>query len=122
MKTLKFSTDLVSLIRSGTKTSTWRLFDDKDLQVGDEVAFLDKETGEQFGTARITGLTVRTLGTLTEADWQGHERYASEEEMYESFRKYYGPEVDQDTEVKILSFDFTAKQSSDSMPHATQQL
>ncbi len=106
MKTLKFSADLVSLIRSGTKTSTWRLFDDKDLQVGDEVAFYNKETGEQFGTACITVLTIRTLGTLTEADWEGHERYASEEEMYENFRKYYGPQVNPDTEVKILTFDF----------------
>lgn len=105
MKTLKFIPELAKKILSGEKTSTWRLFDDKDLQVGDQVIFTNKETDEQFGTALITGVTIRTLGTLADADWDGHERYASEEDMYEEFRKYYGPHVGPDTEVKILTFN-----------------
>jgi len=44
MKTLKFANNLVSLILSGEKTATWRLFDDKDLTKGDKVLFLDQET------------------------------------------------------------------------------
>ena len=96
--------ELATKILSGNKTSTWRLFDDKDLQVDDQVNFTNRETGEQFGTALITGVTIRTLGTLTDADWDGHERYASEGDMYEEFRKYYGPHVGPDTEVKILTF------------------
>ena len=37
MKVLKFREYLVPLVLSGEKDSTWRLFDDKDLSVGDEI-------------------------------------------------------------------------------------
>ena len=74
MKTLKFTQDLAQQILTGEKTSTWRLFDDKDLQEGDELVFLNKETNETFGTAIVTSLHRKTLGSLEEADWIGHER------------------------------------------------
>lgn len=105
IKTLKFAPHLVQKILSGEKTSTWRLFDDKDLKVGDELAFVDKATGKGFGRATITSLKVRTLGTLTDEDWQGHERFASEDEMYVAYRSYYGDQVNKDSEVKILTFE-----------------
>lgn len=107
MKTLKFAPDLVAKILSGEKTSTWRLFDDKDLQEGDILQFLNKETLEVFGSAEIVSLHTKTLGTLTDDDWEGHEGFASEEKMYDTYRMYYGDRVDKHTEVKILTFDFT---------------
>ena len=82
------------------------MFDDKDLQVGDECILMNKETSNSFGTARITSVVRRTLGTLTDDDWRGHDRYSSDEEMYATFRKYYGEKVNEDSEVKILMFDF----------------
>lgn len=109
MKTLKFAPHLVGKILSGEKTSTWRLFDDKDLKQGDELLLVNKETGEDFGTAVITSLHTKTLGTLTDEDWKGHERFTSEEEMYETYRKYYGDQVSETSEVKILSFNFVQK-------------
>jgi len=107
MKTLKFKSHLCDQILDGSKTSTWRLFDDKDLQNGDELEFLNKDTGETFGTATITSLYTKTLGTLEDKDWEGHERFASDEEMYSTYRQYYGDSVDKNTEVKLLSFAFT---------------
>jgi hypothetical protein len=107
MKTLKFTPELCIKILEGTKTSTWRLFDDKDLQIGDELIFINKESLEQFGTAKIGSLYTKTLGTLEDIDWQGHERFASDEEMFKTYRKYYGDKVSADTEVKIIHFDFT---------------
>lgn len=65
MKTLKFAPDLVSLVLSGDKTSTWRVFDDKNLEVGDELLFLNKETGEEFAKALITAVRVKCLGDIT---------------------------------------------------------
>lgn len=106
MKTLKFTPELVSKIISGEKTSTWRLFDDKDLKLGDDLVFINKHTGESFGDATITSLKIRTLGTLTDDDWLGHERFASEEEMYATYRTYYGSRVDKNSEVKIITFEF----------------
>lgn len=110
MKSLKFSPDLADLILKGEKTSTWRLFDDKDLQTGDELSFINKETGSEFGTGKVTWVSIRTLGTLTDEDWIGYEKFPSEAVMYETYRKYYPSEVvDENTIVKILTFDFTPR-------------
>ena len=106
MKTLKFTPELCEQIIASTKTSTWRLFDDKDLTVGDELIFVNKQTLESFGTGEITQLYTKTLGTLEESDWIGHERFDSEETMYATYRQYYGDRVSPDTEVKILQFTF----------------
>lgn len=106
MKTLKFASDLSRQILAGTKTSTWRLFDDKDLQTGDELMFIDKETLQPFGVAKITSLKTKTLGTLVASDSEGHEQFGSEEEMYATFKKYYGEQVGPTTEVKIIHFEF----------------
>ena len=105
-KTLKFKSHLCDQILAGTKTVTWRLFDDKDLQVDDELEFINKDTLKPFGTAGITRVYIKTLGSLEDKDWEGHERFPSEEEMYATYRKYYGDKVDENTEVKIISFDF----------------
>lgn len=109
MKTLKFKPHLVEQILAGTKTATWRLFDDKDLAVGDEVFFINKEDGMPFGKAVLINIKTKTLGTLTDADWEGHERFDSEDEMYETYRMYYGPTVDENTEVKLIDFEFIPK-------------
>jgi len=114
MKTLKFKQNLVEKILSGEKTSTWRLFDDKDLQNGDELLLINKDTGAEFGTARITALKVKTLQTLTDEDWVGHEKYISKEEMLATYRGYYGDKVNEKSEVKIIYFTFRA--SSKNMP------
>lgn len=71
MKTLKFKPHLVEQILDGSKTSTWRLFDDKDLQIGDKLEFINKDTLEIFGTAKIKNVIIRTLGTLEDSDWGG---------------------------------------------------
>ncbi len=106
MKTLKFAPELCEQIFAETKTSTWRLFDDKDLTVGDELIFVNKATLESFGAGKITQLYVKTLGTLKEFDWLGHERFPSEDIMYETYRSYYGDSMSPDTEVKIIHFNF----------------
>jgi hypothetical protein len=108
MKTLKFTPELCEQIIAGTKTSTWRLFDDKDLTVGDELTFINKQALESFGTGKITQLYTKTLGTLEESDWVGHERFASDDVMYDTYRQYYGDSVSPDTDVKIIHFTFTA--------------
>ncbi len=106
MKTLKFVPDLVSKIISGEKTSTWRLFDDKDLKVNDSLVFINKANGEQFGTAIISSIKIKTLSTLSEEDWDGHEKFATDEEMLKTYRTYYGDKVGPNSEVKILKFEF----------------
>jgi len=108
MKRLKFRPDLCALIQAGKKTATWRLLDDKNLTVGDDIEFVNWETKESFGTGKIKALKVKTLSTLEEADWIGHEKFASTQEMYATYRSYYGDSVGPDTELKIIDFTFNA--------------
>jgi hypothetical protein len=104
MKTLKFKPHLAEMIRTGEKTSTWRLFDDKNLQEGDDVARCENGNDEPFAQARITKIIEKPLSSLTEEDWIGHERFATEEEMYATYRTYYGSAVNPNTLVKIIRF------------------
>ena len=105
MKVIKFADNLVSLILSGEKKSTWRLFDDKDLQVGDDFSFVNKQTGEEFARAIATEVSLKRVCEINEADFaDGHERYESLEELVKTFQKYYGDGVYENTEVKIVKF------------------
>ncbi|MBU4480120.1 ASCH domain-containing protein [Patescibacteria group bacterium] len=104
MKTLKFRENLSKLILKGDKDTTWRLFDDKDLTEGDEVSFVVKETLKEFAKAKIIGMRETTFGELTEEDWDGHEKFESEEEMYKIYSGYYNKEVNKNSLVKIIKF------------------
>lgn len=59
-----------------------------------------------FRGGTITNLYSKKLGTLDESDWLGHERFTSDEAMYQTYRGYYGDKVSPDTEVKIIKFTF----------------
>lgn len=105
MKTLKFRPRLIKLILSGEKNVTWRLFDDKDITAGDEVALLNWETKEEAARAVVEEVKLQKLGNLSPKDWEGHEKFRDQEEMYETYRTYYpGREVGPETELKIIKF------------------
>jgi len=112
MKILKLDHELAELIKAGKKTSTWRLFDDKDISVGDDVELLDKvdpkdrSTWHPIGIGKVNTVIQRRLGDITEEDHEGHGRHESTEHRLQEFRKYYGPEVTHDTPVKIIHFTF----------------
>lgn len=106
MKTLKFFAPLVDLILSGEKRTTWRLFDDKDLSVGDDLLFINKENGEEFGTAKILSVVEKRLADLNDSDYEGHEKFESLDAMYTAYKKYYNYEVGPNTLVKIIKFSF----------------
>ncbi|MEZ0287143.1 MAG: ASCH domain-containing protein [Candidatus Paceibacterota bacterium] len=104
-KTLKFQPHLAEQVRQGTKVCTWRLFDDKNLQVGDLIELYENGSDVPFAKATITRQVEKPLGKLEEEDWEGHERFANDKEMYATYRAYYGPRVGPKTIVKILWFD-----------------
>ncbi len=104
MKTLKFKSHLAEKILAGTKMSTWRLFDDKNLGAGDEVTFINSDTGKEFAKAKLTWITLKTLENVTEEDYDGNEKDASKEDMYAKYRGYYGDKVRPETLVKIITF------------------
>lgn len=103
MKPLKFRPNLVKEILEGRKTTTWRLFDDKDLQVGDELELINSETGESFGRATITHMLEKKIKDLSDDELKNH-GYENQEKMIEIHKGYYGDKVDLDTIVKIVRF------------------
>lgn len=104
-KTLTFDAHLVPLILNGSKTTTWRLFDDKDLQKGDVVDFLGRPEKKRFATAQITEVVEKRFQDLDETDWAGHEKFSSEDEMYRWYSEAYKKEVGPGTLLKIVHFE-----------------
>ncbi len=105
MKIVKFKDYLVPLVLSGEKNSTWRLFDDKNLSVGDKLELREFGKDSSFATAIITKVIEKPFGKLTTADKEGHERFESDEQMYRTFSGYYNAEVNEETIVKIIWFE-----------------
>lgn len=110
MKKLKLNHNLAELVRKGEKTSTWRLYDDKDISVNDELELIDKvdpknpETWQTAGVAKVDRVIEKRLGELSHDDFEGHETFASKEVLLETYRQYYGPQVTLETPVKMVHF------------------
>lgn len=122
MKTLKFDHKLAQLILSGQKTTTWRLYDDKDLSVGDSIKIIDKanpgepESWKVIGQGRVVQVTEKKLGDVTPEDMAGHEAFANKDDMLATYRGYYGDRVSFETPVKIVYFEFSPSAGDTATP------
>lgn len=105
MKTLKFHKDLVPLVLDGSKSSTWRLLDDKNLSDGDEIELREFGEGTLFAKARIVNVAEKKFSELTDDDKSVHESFESDEEMYRTYSQYYDRAVNSDTNLKIIRFE-----------------
>ncbi len=114
MKTLKLDHELAQHVISGEKTNTWRLKDDKNISVNDDVELIDKvdpekpETWLKIGVAKIDKVTEKRLGEINPTDNENHEVYGSVGVMLQVFRGYYGEDVDENTPIKMIQFSFKA--------------
>lgn len=112
MKTLKFNHSDAQLIQAGQKNSTWRLFDDKDLSVDDQLKIIDKvqqddpATWQVIGGGKVIEVLEKKLGNVSAADMQGHKEFSNKDQILEVYQGYYGPRVTLDTPVKIIHFEF----------------
>lgn len=104
MKSLKFTPRLAEMTLAGKKTSTLRLFDDKNMQTGDDLELINRDTSEVFAKAVITLAYEKALGQITDEDLVGNEPFESEEQMYEVFRSYYGDRVGPESIAKIIRY------------------
>lgn len=121
MKTLKFEHNLAMKVRQGTKTATWRIYDDKGIGVNDTVDLIDKVDPQNqsswvsIGQATIDRVVEKRLGDITQQDYEGHENFKSPESMLEQYQAYYGPDVNLETPIKIIHF--TLEKNKDSIPN-----
>lgn len=102
MKTLKFRGFKAEMILRGDKTSSLRLFDDKDLKPGDELELINWDTKKSFAKAKITEIVEKRLKEINDNDLVGHEPF--QEGIVENQKKYYGENVNPDTVGKIVRF------------------
>ena len=104
MKTLKFDSDLKELIIDGIKTSTWRIGDDKDIQIDDKLLFIDYKTNKEFYKAVVVSVKTIRIKDMKCCDFSGHERYTDIGHMFAMFRHYYGKYVKWNTIIKIIRY------------------
>lgn len=115
MKTLKFNHSDAQEILDGKKNTTWRLYDDKDISVDDNIKIIDKvDQGEPsswrvVGQAKVTEIVEKRMGALTDEDMvmAGHRELRSLDDALEVYRGYYGERVSLNTPVKIIRFEFS---------------
>lgn len=123
MKKLKLDHELAQMVLAGVKTSTWRLFDDKDLTVNDVVELIDKVDPEQpqawkmIGTGRINRIIEKRVGDIQPEDYEDHGPHESPEERLKAYKGYYGDRVTWDTPVKMICFDFTPADTAAPQEH-----
>jgi ribonuclease HI len=117
MKRLKFNHGLAELIRAGKKTSTFRMYDDKDLSVNDEIELIDKvdakspATWVSIGHARIDSVIEKRLGNINDDDLKRYEAFASRDDMLKTYRQYYGDQITFDMPVKVIQFSLMQNKS-----------
>jgi hypothetical protein len=111
VKTLHFYGHLPELILKGTKNTTWRVDDDKDIKAGDELS-LCRNDNTEFARAIVTSVKVTEFGKLTKSDREGHEEFSSDEEMYRTYSEYYKFEVKPTTRLKVIKFRRTDVQNA----------
>ena len=105
MKTLKFKHNLVQQILDGSKIVTWRLFDDKNLSVGDKIEFIDLGNDKKFAEVEITKIKEKKLSAVDNSDYNtGHLRFNNQQEMLQHYKELYGEKVSLDTIVKMIEF------------------
>lgn len=104
MKTLKFVDHLVPLVLSSKKTITWRLNDQQDLTANDLLSCL-RIDGSEFAQAKILWVKTTTFKNLSNEDKEGHESFSSEQELYDTYSKYYNQPVGPETVLKVVKFE-----------------
>ncbi len=104
MKTLKFIPSQIEPILNGTYNTTWRLADEKNIQVNDEIQLINSENGNVFAKIIVDEVTTKSIEDISSYDIQGHENYGSIEEIIDVFKKYYGPDITIKSLVKIIKY------------------
>lgn len=112
MKTLKLDHAHAQLVAAGKQSATWRVNDDKDLHVNDVVQLIDKVNANDpaswviIGEAKLTAVLEKQVGDIGTADMEGQEKFTTTDALVTLFQHYYGPQVNKETPVKIIQFQF----------------
>lgn len=118
MKSLKLNHQIAQLVIAGKRHSTWRINDDKDLHVNDDVQLVDKvdplnpASWQVIGVAHITSILEKQLGKVVQQDLERGEQLPPLKTLITVYRSYYGQQVNAETPVKIINFQFQGQPAS----------
>ncbi len=104
MKKLKFVEELIELVISGEKNTTWRLFDDKELHVNDVLSMINSEDEREFAKAKIISVKETTFENLSNEDKKGHEAFENENQMLQKYSEYYSRPIKKHDILKVVRF------------------
>ena len=103
MKKLKFSDKLIEQVLSEKKDITWRINDEKNIRIGDNISLCNNNE-EEFTQAKVLSVKETTFWDMNEEDKKGHEKFSSNEEMYKTYSKYYNARIIPETKLKVIKF------------------
>ena len=104
IKHIRFSDHLIKLVLSGSKDTTWRRYDDKwKITVGDQLSLCDKNQKE-FAKANVIWVKYTTFGKLTKEDKEGHENFSSNEDMCQTYSKYFNIVIGLKSKLKVIKY------------------
>lgn len=103
IKRCRFSDSLPELVLKGQKDLTWRVGDEKNLSPGDELSLCRMDNTE-FAKATILWVKETTFGELTDEDKAGHEKFNSDQDLYNTYSRYYSVRITPDTPLKVIKF------------------
>ncbi len=103
-KVMKFAHRLPPSILSGERDITWRHdAQEKHWEPGD-IAALATNDGEVFARAEILWTKETVFGRLTDEDKKGHEKFESDEAIYQTYSGYYHKKIGPDSSVTVIKF------------------
>lgn len=103
-KKLIFGRPYPPILFTGEKNRTFRVTGGERYNVGDLIE-LCLEDGKAFARAVVSRKTRKTFSELEERDWQGHERFSSDEEMYLTYSNWQGFPVTPETSLDIIEYN-----------------
>lgn len=66
--------------------------------------FILDNNGNEFAKAVVISVNETIFQKLSKEDKEGHEKFASDREMYRTYSRYYKTEVGPQTKVKVVKF------------------
>ena len=124
MKYLKFNHDYAVSIFEGLKNKTIRI-DDKNIRVGDVIQLVDKVSSNKpqqwtiTGEINVKGIQVFKLDDVPLELLESSELVSLDRDsLYDFLRRFYGEEIDGESIVKIITFEF--KPYTSALPYMAQ--
>jgi ribonuclease HI len=112
MKALKLEHRYAQLVLSGQVQSTFRLYDDKDLTVNDEIQLIDQvdrdkpATWQPIGVGIIDQILEKKIADITNEEIVQMIHTQSRQELLNAIHRFYGGQIDETVPVKLIRFKF----------------